>query len=113
MRATEEEALVTVVMREHRRLGVPLGYGAYAILAAPGRPLAHTVPPGPTGAPRDPRRRPPPLSTSDPQPGPSGAQGGPARPPSPQPGPSRTQGGPLGCSLVLQTHVWAVTIGVV
>jgi len=57
MRATEEEALVAVVMRERRRSGVPLGDEAYAILAAPGGPLAHTVPPGPTGAPRDPRRR--------------------------------------------------------
>jgi len=67
MRVTEETALVDVVMRERRRSGVPLGDGAYATLAAPGGPLAHTRPPDPTGAPRDPRRRPPPPSlTSDP-----------------------------------------------
>jgi len=54
MRAVEEAALVAIVMRERHRSGVPLGVGAYAILAAPGGPLAHTVPPGPTGAPQDP-----------------------------------------------------------
>jgi len=90
IRATEETALVDVVMRERRRSGVPLGDGAYAVLSAPGGPLAHTTPPGPSGAPRDPRRRPPQPSTSDPQPGP---QEGPGHPPSPQPGPSETQGG--------------------
>jgi len=57
MRATEEEALVAVVMRERRRLGMPLREGAYATLAAPGGPLAHAAPP------RDPRHCP---STSDP-----------------------------------------------
>jgi len=35
MRATEEEALVVVVMRERGRSGVPLRDGAYAPLAAP------------------------------------------------------------------------------
>jgi len=82
MRATEEEALVAVVVRERHRSGVPLGDGAYATLTAPGGPLAHTTPPGPSGATRDPRRRPPPSSAPEPP-----------RPSSPQPGPSGTQGG--------------------
>jgi len=70
MRVTEETTLVDVVMRERPRSRVPLGDGAYAILAAPGGPLAHTTLPGPSGAPRDPRRCPPqPPSTSYPQPG--------------------------------------------
>jgi len=81
MRATEEKTLVAVVTRERRRSGVPLRNGAYAILAAPGGPLANAAPP------RDPRRRPPSTpSTSDPQPGPSGTQGGHQRP-EPTPGP--------------------------
>jgi len=50
MRATEETALVDVVIRERRRSGVPLGDGAYAILAALGarwltrHPRAHQGP---------------------------------------------------------------------
>jgi len=88
IRATEEEALVAVVMRERRRSGVPLGDEAYATLTAPGGPLAHAAPPW------DPRRRPPTHpSTSDPQPGPSGTQGGCQRP-GPTPGPSGAQAGP-------------------
>jgi len=82
MRAVEEEALVALVMRERCRSGMPLGDGAYATLVAPGGPLAHAPPP------RDPRRcpgpsssAPPPRPTSSPQPGPSGARGGPPRPP--------------------------------
>jgi len=82
MRAVEEEALVALVMRERRRLGVPLEDGAYATLAAPGGPLAHAAPP------RDPRRRPgpsssapPPRCSPSPQRGTSGARDGPPRPP--------------------------------
>jgi len=52
MRATEEAALVAIVLRERRRSGVPLGDGAYATLAAPGGLLAHAAPPP------DPPRRP-------------------------------------------------------
>jgi len=40
MRAVEEEALVALVLAERRRSNVPLGDGAYAMLAAPGGPLA-------------------------------------------------------------------------
>jgi len=56
-------------------------------------PMIPLAQPGPTGAPRDLSRHPPPSSTSDPQPGLSGTRGGPGRPLSPQPGPSWTQGG--------------------
>jgi len=59
MRATEETALVDVVMRVHRRSAVPLGDGAYPLLAAPGGLLAHLTLPGPSGAPPDPRCCPP------------------------------------------------------
>jgi len=82
MRAVEEEALVALVMQKRRRLDVPLGDGEYATLAAPVGPLAHAAPP------RDPCRRPPqsasappPHRSTSPQPGPSGAQRGPRRPP--------------------------------
>jgi len=79
MRATEELALVAVIRRERSR--VPLGEGAFDLLAAPGGPMAR-----PAGAPRDPRRRPPSLTQErrqrpGPGPGPSGAQGGPRPPP--------------------------------
>jgi len=92
MRALEERTLVDVLLKEHRRSRVPLEKGAFDFLAAPGGPMAPPTQPGPTGAPHDPRRRPPPSSITDPQPSPSGAQGGPGRPPSLQPGPSGTQG---------------------
>jgi len=93
MRVVEEQSLLEVLLRERRRSRVPLGDGAFALLAAPGGPLAPPPQRGPTRPPRDPRRRPSPTSSSDPQPGPSAAQGGPGRPESPQPGPSGTQGG--------------------
>jgi len=73
MRATEEMALVDIIRRERRRSRVPLGRGAFALLAAPGGPMSRP-------APRDTRRRPPPPPTDDPRPGPSGAQGGPTSP---------------------------------
>jgi len=97
MRAVEEEALVALVLDERRRSSAPLGDGAYATLAAPGGPLALAVPQ------RRPRQRPPAASSVPPahrptsprqgpsrgrgrrpyraSPGPSGAQGGPCRPP--------------------------------
>jgi len=83
MRATEELALVAVIMRERRRSRVPLGEGAFDLLAAPGGPMTRRPP---AGAPRDPRRRPasPPQGRRQgpgPAPGPSGAQGGPRPPP--------------------------------
>jgi len=94
IRATDEEALIAVVMRERRHSGMPLSDGAYATLAAPGDPLAHAAPP------RDPRRRPPPSSSvpapdrpHSPQPGPSGTQGR-RHPQGISPGPSEAQGGP-------------------
>jgi len=75
-------------MRERRRSGVPLGDGVYAILVAPGGPLANAAPP------RNPRCQPRPTpSTFDPQPGPSGTQGG-RQCPGPTPGPSGAPGGP-------------------
>jgi len=74
MRATEEMTLVDIIRRERRRSRVPLGGGAFALLAAPGGPMSRA-------APRDPRRRPTPPPTDDPRPGPSGAQAGPASPP--------------------------------
>jgi len=55
MRATEELALVAVLRRERRRSRVPLGEGAFDLLAAPGGPMTRPRPPG---APRNPRRRP-------------------------------------------------------
>jgi len=82
MRVTEEQALVAVLIRERRRSAVPLGEGAFAQLAAPGGPMAPPAQPGPSGAQRDPRRRPPPTSSAP----------GPNRPISPQSGPSGTQG---------------------
>jgi len=94
MRAAEELALVAVLIRERCRSRVPLGEGPFKLLAAPDGPMARPTTSDPSGAQRDPRRHPPPpSSTSEPQPGPSGAQGRPGRPPSPQPGPSGTQGG--------------------
>jgi len=60
MRAVEEEALVDLVLDERRRSTVPLGDRAYAILAAPGGPLALAVPP------QHPRRRPQPSSSAPP-----------------------------------------------
>jgi len=93
MRATEETTLVDVIRRERVRSAVPLGDGAYPLLAPPGGPLACPTLPGPTGAPRDPRRhQPQSSSTSDPETGPSGAQGRPGCPKSLRPGPSGTQG---------------------
>jgi len=80
---------VALVLAERRRSNVSLGDGAYATLAAPGGPLANAAPQ------RDTRRRPHYRPTSPQQgpsrgrgrrpyrasPGPSGAQGGPRRPP--------------------------------
>jgi len=43
MRATEEIALVDVILRERRRSAVLLGDGAFAQLAAPGGPMAPPV----------------------------------------------------------------------
>jgi len=40
MRITEEQALVAVLTRERRRSAVPLGDGAFALLATPGGPVA-------------------------------------------------------------------------
>jgi len=68
-RAAEELALVDIIRRERRRSRVPLGIGAFALLAAPGGPMSRP-------APRDRRRRPTPPPTDDPRPGPSGAQAG-------------------------------------
>jgi len=92
MRVTEEQALLEVLLRERRCSGVPLGDGAFALLVAPGGPLAPPPQRGPTGLPCDPRRRPPPSSSSDPQPGPSGAQGGPGRPSHPSLSPKGLRG---------------------
>jgi len=97
MWAMEEEALVALVLDERRRASAPLGDGAYTTLAAPGGPLALAAPQ------RRPRRQPQPSSSAPPShrstsphqgpsrgwgrrpyrasPGPSGAQGGPRRPP--------------------------------
>jgi len=80
MRDIEEQALLAVLLRERRRSGVCLGEGAFSQLVAPGEPLNRPQQPGPSGAPRDPRRRPQPSSASAGTPGPSGAQGGPGRP---------------------------------
>jgi len=76
MRAVEEDALVTIVLDERRRSNAPLGDGAYAILAAPGGPLALAAPQ------RDPHRRPRPASSAPPH----------RRPTSPQQGSSRGRG---------------------
>jgi len=93
MRAVEEEALVALVLDERRRSNTPLGDGAYAILAAPGGPLALSAPQ------RHPRRRPQPSSSAPPPRrstyplrGPSRGRG--RRPYRASPGPSRAQGGP-------------------
>jgi len=59
MRVTEEQALVAVLLRERRRSVVPLGDGAFALLAAPGGPMA---PPCSTGHIRGPEG-PPSLPT--------------------------------------------------
>jgi len=71
MRAVEEDALVTLVLDERQRSNAPLGDQAYAILAAPGGPLALAAPQ------RDPQRRPRPPHH---------------RPTSPQQGSSRGRG---------------------
>jgi len=76
MRAVEEEALVALVLDERRRSSAPIGDGAYAILAAPGGPLALAVPP------RRPRQRPQATSAAPPA----------TRPTYPRPGPSRGRG---------------------
>jgi len=55
MRATEELALVAIIRRERRHSRVPLGEGAFDLLAAPGGPMTRRPP---AGAPRDPRDRP-------------------------------------------------------
>jgi len=97
MRAVEGEALVALVLDERRRSSAPLGDGAYATLAAPGGPFALAA------LQRRSRCRPQPSSSAPPphrstspcrgpsrgrgrrpyraSPGPSGAQGGPRRPP--------------------------------
>jgi len=93
MRVVEEQALVDVLLRERCRSAVPLGEASFPQLEAPGGPLGRPANPGPTGAPRDPRRHPPPSAASESQPGPSGAQGGPQRSALTLPGPSGTQGG--------------------
>jgi len=67
MRTTEELALVAALVHERRRSRVPLGEGAFELLAAPGGPMARPTPPGTSGAPRDPRRRQP-SSPSAPEP---------------------------------------------
>jgi len=59
MRVTEEVAFVAVLLRKRRRSRVPLGKGAFELLAAPGGPMARPTPSCSSGAPRDPRRRPP------------------------------------------------------
>jgi len=51
MRATEEQALVEVLLRERHRSRVPLGEGAFPKLAAPGGLLSRTPQPGSSGAP--------------------------------------------------------------
>jgi len=40
MKVTEEQTLVTVLLRERHRSAVPLGEGAFALLGAPGGPMA-------------------------------------------------------------------------
>jgi len=70
MRVTEERALVAALLPERRCSRVPLGEGAFELLAAPGGPMARPTPSGSAGAPGDPRHRPP-----LPKPGPSGTQG--------------------------------------
>jgi len=50
MRATEELALMAVLHPERRCSRVPLGEGAFDLLAAPGGPLTRPAPPGPSGA---------------------------------------------------------------
>jgi len=47
MRATEERALLEVLLRERRRSKVPIGDGAFALLAAPGGSLVRPAQPGP------------------------------------------------------------------
>jgi len=59
MRAVEEQTLVDVLLRERRRSAMPLGEASFPQLEAPGGPLGRPAQPGPTGAPRDPRRRSP------------------------------------------------------
>jgi len=76
MRVTEEQALVTVLLRERRRSALPLGDRAFALLAAPGLDRPASPQPGPSGT-RGGRPRP----AGQQPPGPSGAQGGPRRPP--------------------------------
>jgi len=94
MRATKEQELVNVLVRERRRSAVLLGEASFPQLEAPGGPLGRTNRPVPSGAQGGPHVPPSNSSSApDPQHGPSGTQWGRQRSASPQPWPSGTQGG--------------------